>query len=103
MLLADSPGEEARERLKIVERVDDGFELAEEDLRIRGPGDYLGTRQSGLPDLRVARLTDHDILSLARREAIRLLDADPALSEERNAALQRHFVEYASGLAGEMS
>ena len=103
MLLADSPGEEARERLKIVERVDDGFELAEEDLRIRGPGDYMGTRQSGLPDLRVARLTDHDILSLARREAIRLLDADPVLSEEPNAALQRHFVQYASGLAGEIS
>ena len=103
MLLAESPGEDARERLKTVERVDDGFELAEEDLRIRGPGDYLGTRQSGLPDLRVARITDQDILSLARREAIRLLDIDPTLSEERNAALQRHFVQYASGLASEMS
>jgi len=103
MLLAESPGEDARERLKTVERVDDGFELAEEDLRIRGPGDYLGTRQSGLPDLRVARITDQDILSLARREAIRLLDIDPTLAEESNAALQRYFVQCASGLASEIS
>ena len=103
LLLADSPGEEARERLRIVERIQDGFELAEEDLRLRGPGDYLGTRQSGLPDLRVARITDHDILSLARREATKLLDSDPGLLREENADLAEHFKRYAAGLAGEMS
>ena len=63
ILLADSPGQDARERLKLVERSGDGFELAEEDLRLRGPGDYLGTRQSGLPSLKVARVTDQDILA----------------------------------------
>ena len=103
LLLTEAAGNEARERVRTVERVSDGFQLAEEDLRLRGAGDYLGTRQSGLPDLRVARITDQDILSLARREAIRLLDIDPTLSEERNAALQGHFVQYASGLASEMS
>ena len=103
LLLADSPGEDARERLKIVERIVDGFELAEEDLRLRGPGDYLGTRQSGLPDLRIARITDQDILSLARREARKLLDSDPELSKEENSALAEHFRRSAAALSGEMS
>ncbi|MCH8185215.1 MAG: DNA helicase RecG, partial [Chloroflexi bacterium] len=103
LLLADSPGEEARERLRILERVHDGFELAEEDLRIRGPGDYLGTRQSGLPEFRVARITDQDVLALARREAIRLLDADPDLSAPENARLSEHFKRYTAALPQEMS
>jgi ATP-dependent DNA helicase RecG len=103
LLLADSPGEEARERLKLVERIHDGFELAEEDLRLRGPGDYLGTRQSGLPKLRVARITDHDILSLARQEAIRILDADPDLTRGENALLAEQMVRFSAGFTGEMS
>jgi ATP-dependent DNA helicase RecG len=103
LLLADSPGEEAKERLRILQRVHDGFELAEEDLRIRGPGDYLGTRQSGLPEFRVARITDQDVLALARREAIKLLDADPELAAPENARLSEHFKRYAAGLPQEMS
>ena len=103
LLLADSPGEEARERLKLVERIHDGFELAEEDLRLRGPGDYFGTRQSGLPNLRVARITDHDILSLARKEAIRILDADPDLATDENALLAKQLVGISAGLTGELS
>ena len=103
LLLADSPGLEARERLKLVARISDGFQLAEEDLRLRGPGDYLGTRQSGLPDLRVALITDQEILSLARREAMRLLEADPSLSKEENAALSEHYERYAAGLADDVS
>ncbi|MCH7785931.1 MAG: ATP-dependent DNA helicase RecG, partial [Chloroflexi bacterium] len=102
LLLADSPGLEARERLKLVARISDGFQLAEEDLRLRGPGDYLGTRQSGLPDLRVARITDQEILSLARREAMRLLESDPSLSKEENAALAEHYGRYAAGLADDV-
>jgi ATP-dependent DNA helicase RecG len=86
-----------------VERIHDGFELAEEDLRLRGPGDYLGTRQSGLPKLRVARITDHDILSLARQEAIRILDADPDLTRGENALLAEQMVRFSAGFTGEMS
>ena len=103
LLLADDPGQEARERLKIVERIGDGFELAEEDLRLRGPGDYMGTRQSGMPELTVARITDQDILALARHEAIRILDADPHLVKKENALLAERMKTYAAGLTGEMS
>ena len=103
LLLSDSPGAEARERLKIVERISDGFQLAEEDLRLRGPGDYMGTRQSGLPDMKVARITDQDILALARREAIRLLEADPRLANVDNKALSGRFRDYCEGLSAEMS
>ena len=103
LLLSDSPGMEARERLKIVERVHDGFQLAEEDLRLRGPGDYLGTRQSGLPDMRVASITDQDILTLARREAMKLLEADPELTEDGNIKLGERFRQYGADLSSEIS
>ena len=81
VLVAESPSEEAKERLAAMEEIDDGFKLAEKDLKQRGPGDYFGTRQSGLPDLRMARLDDTDLLSLARQEAETLLDRDPTLSQ----------------------
>jgi len=76
-------GEEAMQRLQVVATVSDGFRVAEEDLRLRGPGEFFGTRQSGLPRLRVADLSkDGDILHLARREAEALLRHDGNL--ERN-------------------
>ncbi len=103
LLLADDAGKEARERLKIVERVGDGFELAEEDLRLRGPGDYLGTRQSGLPNLKVAKVTDQDLLLLARREAAGILDADPDLAQPEHAPLAKHLADSTQDLIGEMS
>lgn len=103
LLLSDSPGEKARERLRIIERVQDGFKLAEEDLRIRGPGDYMGTRQSGLPNLHMARITDQDILGRARREAIRILDFDPELSSPENGILNERFRAYTASLTSEMS
>ncbi|MHB1417716.1 MAG: ATP-dependent DNA helicase RecG, partial [Chloroflexota bacterium] len=58
VLVAESPSEEARQRLTALERTQNGFELAEEDLKLRGPGEFFGTRQSGLPDLRIAKVTD---------------------------------------------
>ncbi len=91
LLLADAPGQDARERLKLVERIQDGFQLAEEDLALRGAGDYMGTRQSGLPDLRVARISDQELLVLARREAERLLESDPTLSKDENALLAQRY------------
>ena len=103
LLLADDPSKDARERLKLVERISDGFRLAEEDLRIRGPGDYLGTRQSGLPSLRLARITDQDIVSLARREATRILEHDPDLQVNQYQELSKRLSLYEQGLAVEMS
>jgi ATP-dependent DNA helicase RecG len=79
MLLAEDPSEIGRQRLDIIERVHDGFKLAEEDLDLRGPGEFFGTRQSGLPDLRMARLSDIAILEAARNEATLLFENDPHL------------------------
>ena len=87
LLLADSPGSDARKRLEIVQQVTDGFDLAERDLEMRGPGDYLGTRQTGFLDLKVARITDHEILTEARAEALLILKHDPTLSSNGNALL----------------
>jgi ATP-dependent DNA helicase RecG len=74
-------GDEARERLRAVERTQDGFEIAREDLRIRGPGELLGTRQSGLAILDVADLyRDERILEEAREDAFALVERDPDLA-----------------------
>jgi len=73
--------EEARERLNAFSRTNDGFKIAEEDLRLRGPGEFFGTRQSGLPDLRAANIIrDADLLEKAREEAFGLLQQDPQLA-----------------------
>jgi ATP-dependent DNA helicase RecG len=73
--------QEARERLTAFAATNDGFKIAEEDLRMRGPGEFFGTRQSGLPDLRAANIVrDTDLLEKARDEAFALLQADPGLS-----------------------
>jgi ATP-dependent DNA helicase RecG len=79
MLLFQSPlSDEGRERLKALADTNDGFEIAERDLQLRGPGDFFGTRQSGLPTLRVGDLLrDHQLMEEARREAVVALD-DPA-------------------------
>jgi ATP-dependent DNA helicase RecG len=76
-----------------MEQTNDGFRIAEEDLLIRGPGEFMGTRQSGLPDFRVASiLRDAAILNEARREAFLLVEKDPALDahpELREVLLRR--------------
>jgi ATP-dependent DNA helicase RecG len=89
LLLAETPSAEAKERLKLLESTRNGFKLAEEDLRLRGPGEFFGTRQSGLPDLKMAKLSDVELLELARREAIRLFEADPYLQQEEHKLLAR--------------
>ena len=80
LLLADSTTAASDERLKAIESTNDGFVLAEKDLELRGPGEFFGTRQSGLPDLRVAKLADVKLLDLAREQAQKLFEADPNLS-----------------------
>lgn len=81
ILLAYPPfSDDARQRLKAMEATSDGFRIAEEDLVIRGPGEFFGTRQSGMPDLRVANIIrDVEILEISRREAFALADSDPKL------------------------
>jgi len=87
ILLSDNPTEDGRERLIAMESTHNGFILAEKDLEMRGPGEFFGTRQSGLPDLKMARLTDVQLLELARREALRLVELDPNLQQPEHRAL----------------
>ncbi|KKM11915.1 hypothetical protein SY88_06875 [Clostridiales bacterium PH28_bin88] len=80
LLLGSPKTLEARQRMEVISKIYDGFRIAEEDLKIRGPGDLFGTRQHGLPELKVADLVrDAGVLELARREAAALLAADPYL------------------------
>ncbi len=82
-------GETAKARLKTMRDTDDGFVIAEEDLRLRGAGELLGTRQSGLPEFRLADLSAHaDLLAVARDDAQLVLTRDPDLQSERGQALR---------------
>lgn len=102
LLLSESDAETANQRLQALADTDDGFALAEKDLELRGPGDFFGTRQSGLPNLRMANFVNPDMpekdrdeameslrnmLETTRREAMRLLQADPNLEQPEHAAL----------------
>jgi len=87
VLLTENASAEAVERLRLVERSHNGLELAEADLRMRGPGEYFGTRQSGLPDLKLAQVSDLSLLELAREAARRLLTRDPDLSQPEHQAI----------------
>jgi ATP-dependent DNA helicase RecG len=103
MLLAHNPSEVSRERLDIIEKYHDGFKLAEEDLRLRGPGEFFGTRQSGLPDLKMAKLSDVALLEMARREAINLFQVDPRLEKPEHNLLAKELARVWSVEAGEWS
>ena len=80
-LVSKAEGPDAEERLRALEATNNGFELAEKDLELRGAGDFLGTRQSGLPELRIAHLSDIATLSLAREAAQNLFARDPNLAQ----------------------
>jgi len=81
---------DARSRLEVMERTSDGFEIAEEDLAIRGPGEFLGTRQSGLPSFFFGNLArDGDLLSQAREDAFGLVEKDPKLANPGHALLKK--------------
>lgn len=94
ILLADyKVSADARKRLKVMEKTTDGFVLAEEDLIIRGPGDFLGTRQSGLPDFRIASIIrDARFLNDAKEDAFALAARDPLLEKPEHAILKQSLI-----------
>jgi ATP-dependent DNA helicase RecG len=91
LLLSEHPSEYGQERLKAIEEINDGFALAEKDLELRGPGEFFGTRQSGLPDLKMARLSDTLLLEVARREARMLFEKDPGFQQADHRLLAMEF------------
>jgi ATP-dependent DNA helicase RecG len=90
LLLYRAPlGDTAKARLEIMRETEDGFRIAEEDLRLRGEGEVLGTRQSGMPGFRVARIEVHGkLIGAARDDASLMLTRDPSLTSERGEALR---------------
>jgi ATP-dependent DNA helicase RecG len=90
LLLYQGPlTETAKARLQIMRETDDGFRIAEEDLKLRGGGEALGTRQSGLPDFRLVDLAAHgDLIPVARDDAKLALEQDPELVGDRGRALR---------------
>ena len=103
ILMSENPSNLAQERLSALERTRDGFELAEIDLNLRGPGDFFGTRQSGLPNLRMAKLSDRDLLDLARQEATSIMEKDPDLVANGHAGLAAQVARFMEQVSGEMS
>ncbi len=90
VLVTSTRNPDTMHRLKILASTTDGFRIAEEDLRLRGPGDFFGSRQHGLPAMRLADLTgDMALLQQAQRAAGRLLEGDPALSDPENQSVLR--------------
>lgn len=88
VLFSDAEGEPARARLKVLEETNDGFKISEEDLKLRGPGDFFGARQHGLPEMSIADLcTDVRVLHDAQEAAKALLARDPGLKAPENACL----------------
>ena len=100
VLVAEPTTDDARARMDAIAGTTDGFKIAEHDLAIRGMGELLGTRQSGAPPLRTARLPDDlDLLKLARRDARAIVEKDPTLADERWAALRKLLIrEYGDTL-----
>jgi ATP-dependent DNA helicase RecG len=89
LLIHEGAGLETRQRLAIMEESNDGFRIAEEDLRIRGPGDLIGVHQAGFIDLKLANLVrDADTLAAARKAALTLMKKDPELTKPAHAAIK---------------
>jgi ATP-dependent DNA helicase RecG len=99
LLIAYPPlSEDGKARLKAIKESTDGFFIAEADLKIRGPGDFMGTRQSGMPLLKIANLLrDMKILESSRKEAFDLIDQDPHLQEEKHHGLKQTLFRFLGG------
>jgi ATP-dependent DNA helicase RecG len=94
ILISDSNNQQSRERLAALEQTTDGFKLAEIDLQLRGPGEFFGTRQSGTPDLKMARQGDTRLLTEARALADAILADDPELKRPEHELLRRKVNEF---------
>ena len=103
ILMAENPGENAVARMDALRKNSNGFTLAEIDLKLRGPGDYIGTRQSGSPLFKVAQIEDSDLLSLAKVEAERILRNDPDLKDPSNSLLYEKYQNELEELYGQVS
>ena len=95
ILISDAQGTETEARLKILTSNTDGFKIADEDLKLRGPGDFLGSRQHGLPPMRIADIFgDTKTLSLAGVAAEKVLAQDTALKDPKNSALRQEVIDF---------
>ncbi len=103
LLIPETENTLENERLVAMEATNDGFVLAEKDLQQRGPGDFLGTRQSGFLDLRMAKLTDIRLIEKARHEAQQLFERDPNLSDPEHQLLAATFHRFWGEGRGDMS
>ncbi|HNX27469.1 MAG TPA: ATP-dependent DNA helicase RecG, partial [Phycisphaerae bacterium] len=98
ILVASPNNPIAKRRMEILCETSDGFKISEEDLRLRGPGEIFGTRQHGMPELKVADLVeDFDLLRLARRDAFKIIEEDPDLAAPHNQQLRRMMLRMYAG------
>jgi len=101
LLFAETDNEAAKSRLEVMTKTNDGFEIAEQDLRIRGPGELFSARQHGLPDLKIANIVaDFGLLVLARRHAFELVCSDPALERPEHRNIRRALLAKFGGSLG---
>lgn len=98
VLVSDSKNKVTKKRLKIMEESTDGFVIADTDLKLRGPGDFFGTKQHGLPEMKIANLyTDAKVLKVAQQAASELLRQDPDLSHPLHQGLKEKLLDYTDG------
>ena len=101
LLFAESDSDIARSRLDVMTKCNDGFQIAEHDLRLRGPGELFSTRQHGLPDLKIANIIDDfDLLVMARKKAFELASQDPMLTKPQHKNIRRALLEKFAGSLG---
>jgi ATP-dependent DNA helicase RecG len=101
LMAGERLGPEARARLEALQGTSDGFRIAEEDLRLRGPGEFWGSRQHGLPELRLANLvTDSGLVPLARQDALEAVGSDPGLARPEHRGLRQMMLRHFGGADG---